>query len=404
MHQILLAFKMAFYNLKANFLHTLLSVLGIVIGVAALVTILSLIDGMESYARHEIESTSSLNSLAIRAKTGERKDGVFFEYDSIPTLMLADLAVMEQQLSYEVQASLMHVETGKIALGDTAELGIYAYGVKPFLLKRTEILAGRPFSKEEYQQKKAVAVINQTLAEKAFPGQTFKDILGKFIVFHQQEYRIVGIGDTGKEVASFARPLSLLTDAQIAEDRPVAYLEAAEVEDLLKIKEEVKQWLKKRYGKEDAFILASNEMRLQQLEKAMLVFRIVMGLITGISVLVGGIGIMNVLLIAVTERTREIGIRKATGARPRDIVWQFLSESITISSFGSFLGLLLGVIAALGVMPVINHFAGASFQAAFTLQTLFIISGVAIFVGIVFGTYPALRASRLDPVEAIRHE
>lgn len=395
---------MAFFNLKANFLHTLLSVLGIVIGVAALVTILSLIDGMEHYARHQIESTSTLNSLSIRVKTGEKKDGIFFKYDSIPVLMPADLEAMLQALPYEANGSFFHKEAGKLRLSDTSELGVYAYAAKPHLLNAIKLKAGRFFTQEEADQQKTYAVINLALASKVFPEQKTEDIPGQRFRYADQEYQVVGVGDNEQETAGFARPLSMLSEAQFKKDMPGVIIEAKEVENLLKIKEEARQWLQERFGKEDAFRLTSNETRLQQLEKAMLVFRIVMGLITGISVLVGGIGIMNVLLIAVTERTREIGIRKATGARPRDIIWQFLSESVTISSFGSFLGLLLGIVAALGLMPVINHFADASFQAAFTLQTLLIITGIAILVGIVFGTYPALRASRLDPVDAIRHE
>jgi putative ABC transport system permease protein len=129
-----------------------------------------------------------------------------------------------------------------------------------------------------------------------------------------------------------------------------------------------------------------------------------MGLIVGISVLVGGIGVMNVLLISVTERTAEIGIRKATGANRRDIMLLFLSESITVSAFGSFLGLVLGVLGTMIIIPIIKAITEVPFQAAYTWNTFLVITVLSILVGIIFGTYPAIRASRLNPVEAIRHE
>jgi putative ABC transport system permease protein len=148
----------------------------------------------------------------------------------------------------------------------------------------------------------------------------------------------------------------------------------------------------------------TNEFRVEQAARGFKLFRIIMGLIVGISVLVEGIGVMNVLLISVTERTAEIGVRKAVGANRRDIILQFLSESITISLFGSLLGLIIGILGTMIIVPIVKSLTGVPFQAAYTLNTLFVISILAVVIGIVFGTYPAMRAARLDPVEAIRRE
>jgi putative ABC transport system permease protein len=171
------------------------------------------------------------------------------------------------------------------------------------------------------------------------------------------------------------------------------------------IKEEVAAWLKKTFkDRENDFSIVTNEFRLEQAAKGFLLFKVIMGLIVGISVLVGGIGVMNVLLISVTQRTAEIGVRKAVGANRRDIILQFLAESITVSAFGSFMGVIFGVLISMAAVPIIKAFVEVPFHVAYTWSTFILIAVVSLVIGIVFGTYPALRASRLDPVEAIRRE
>jgi len=129
-----------------------------------------------------------------------------------------------------------------------------------------------------------------------------------------------------------------------------------------------------------------------------------MGAITGISVIVGGIGIMNVLLISVTERTKEIGIRKATGAKKKDIVYQFMAESVTISMVGSVLGWAVGMIGVLAFVPLVNKLVNIEFFVVINPLSVLLILILAIVIGVTFGTYPAWRASQLDPIDAIRHE
>ncbi|MBO6586175.1 MAG: FtsX-like permease family protein [Gracilimonas sp.] len=177
------------------------------------------------------------------------------------------------------------------------------------------------------------------------------------------------------------------------------------VEDLPKMRSEVEAWLDQNYTEgTEAFSVFTYEGRVEQLSQGILVFKLVMGAITGISVLVGGIGIMNVLLISVTERTTEIGIRKAAGARKKDIVMQFISESVTISIEGCIIGWVVGVLGVFGLVELINRFTDFGFQAALSIGTVGVVLIVAIIVGMVFGTYPAWKAANLTPVDAIRHE
>jgi putative ABC transport system permease protein len=183
-------------------------------------------------------------------------------------------------------------------------------------------------------------------------------------------------------------------------------LKANRVEEVDSVQARVERWLARRYGADwkDKMRVGTRAERLQQIQQGMLVFKILMGAITGISLLVGGIGIMNVLLASVAERTREIGIRKAAGARRRDILWQFLAESIAITGAGSVIGAAVGLAGAFGVTAIMRARTDALVYAAFTWGTMLVAAGAAVAVGLAFGMYPALRAARLSPIDAMRHE
>ena len=274
---------------------------------------------------------------------------------------------------------------------------------------RPQFAAGRFVSAAEVRSSARVAVVSPALARAAGVG------LGDSLRLEGRAFLVVGVL---APAAQRAAPLGMtaivpftVADSAMAPPAspraPQLMVRAARVETVDSVKRLTGQWAAARLGaawQNEASVATSSPMRLDQARQAIRVFKMVMGAFAGISLFVGGLGIMNVLLAAVTERTREIGIRKATGARQRDILIQFLSESVAITGAGSVLGVLLGLGGAFAITGAIRAASDAPMYAAVTWQTVAVAAAVSIIVGLAFGTFPALRAARLSPIDAIRHE
>jgi putative ABC transport system permease protein len=397
------SFLLAFENIRSQLFHTLLSVLGIVIGVAALVAILCLIDGMEKYAKDQIANTTSLNALIIRTDAWKRVNDVRVKKDSFAVINYDHFVLATSAMSRPAQSYLRARTADEVRINDLT-IGTALTATNAVATVDGEVEAGSTLTDNQVESKEAVALVNKAFLKASKLDQ--KTIIGKTVYYRNRQLKIIGVlkKEFGKD-PEIAFPITLLTTEELKNNPPEFIIEARSVEDVSTLKDEMSKWLTSSYknGNED-FSIFTNELRVQQAEQGFLVFRIIMGMIVGLSVLVGGIGVMNVLLISVTERTVEIGIRKAVGANRRDIIFQFLAESITVSSFGSIIGLILGILMTMAFVPIINMLSKAPFQAAYTANTMIVISVVTLIVGIVFGTYPAIRASKLDPVEAIRRE
>jgi putative ABC transport system permease protein len=403
--KILNSFALAFDNIRSNLFHTFLSVLGIVIGVAALVSILSLIDGMEKFAREQISTTTSLNGIIIQSEAYKRVNEVRLRKDTLSVIDYNQFQKLSASLSKSVTSYIRSTASGEAVLSSSGvRVGVNMIATSSSLEPGVKGPSGDFFTESHIKEMKPYSVVNKAFI-KASQFKTEEEAIGKEVVFRNKKLTIVAILPEGKETPQVYYPISLLSEQELQASPPEVFFDAQKTEDVAVLKEEMITWLKGNYANAKSdFRIITNDFRIQQATKGFLLFRVIMGLIVGISVMVGGIGVMNVLLISVTERTAEIGIRKATGANRRDIVLLFLAESITVSAFGSLLGLILGVVGTMIIIPIVKAITEVPFQAAYTWNTFVIISIISILVGVIFGTYPAIRASRLDPVEAIRHE
>lgn len=400
-----------FATLRANPLRTTLSTLGVVIGAGSLVAVLSLSDGMEQFVREQIAQSTDVQSILISSKTSMVIDGQTFPVADYPVFTPGDVSELVAATPGADQAIL--TAGGRSAIvgpqATVSEVGIAASLPDLAPMLDLEFAAGRFFSAEEAESNAPVVVLSHALARR-LTGRRAEEAVGTTVRIRDRDRRIVGVtaASDGEQVGTAYIPIQGMEDALAPTPQPRApniVLQARTLEDVAAVKAGAEQWLAGRFGDwKKVARVESNQARLQQVEQGMALFRLFMGAITGISLLVGGIGIMNVLLASVTERTREIGVRKAVGASRGDILIQFLAESVTISGVGSALGAALGLAGAFAITTLMRQETEAQVYAAFTWGTVLVCALAAVTVGLTFGLYPALRASRLSPIDAIRHE
>lgn len=407
--------RIALDAMRANPLRTFLSTLGVMIGVAALVAILALSDGLERYSREQIEQTTDLQTIILASKSVDVVDGVAIRRNDPVEFSREDARELARALE-PIGARTTVFATGSgwaTAPGDTARHATLVTATMPAaeaMLPRP-LAAGRFLAAADISGDSSVAVVSAALAEALFPDGEAAYVVGGQFFWNDTTWRIVGVtadspGDRmNRAWIPFTADKTRLLDPDGRRTASIG-VRVDRVESLPEATAAIEAWLADRFGTSwtDRVNLASNRRRIDQVRQAMLVFKLVLGAIAGISLLVGGIGIMNVLLASVSERTREIGMRKAAGARARDISLQFLIESLAISGFGSLLGVLLGMAGAGVVAAVVRRLTEAPVHAAFKWESVAFAAGAALLVGFVFGTWPARRAARLSPIEALRHE
>ncbi len=403
MIKILSAIGLGLYSIRTRFFHTLFSLSGIVIGVAALVSILALIDGVEQYVRDQITTTSDLKSITVRAEQLKFVDGVFIRKDTLNVLTPRDFVALKYSLTYPVTGHLFMTETREIRI-DTNKFSTVAQVTGLLEPRKDDVaLAGRTLTEDDVRNAAPVAVLTPSLGQ-ALTGKQYPDsLVGKNIVLGNRQLAIVGIigekGDAPRHEMLF--PITIFSPAELRKHPPYCTFEAMHVEDVPILKNQIETWLAERFRNSDDFRIITKDVRAQQAAKGFKLFWLGVILVIGVAVFIGGIGVMNIILISVNDRTWEIGLRRLFGARKRDILLQFLFEAIATSLFGVFTGILLGILATKIIIRVAARFAEIHFHPTYTWEMCSIIAIPAVVVGLVFGAYPAIRAARLNPLKAI---
>lgn len=400
--------------LSSNPLRTLLSTLGVIIGVASLVAVLALGDGMQDAARTQVERLTGVQTVMLSPKTSQQVDGVWVPVHGYPVFTPADAHDAEAVTgatgsSLMISAPLMLENPRANRRHASPVSGVMARADQFHSL---QVAAGRFFTDAEAVHAAMVIVLSHKLARDLGAADDPASLLGTPLRVNGATMEVIGVlasyeGETGTAAyVPFATAERVFTP--VAAPRPATLLlRAPSLEQVERLRDAAEDWAARRFTatRMRKLDVLTQRMRLAQTEQGITMFKIFMASIAGISLLVGGVGIMNVLLASVTERTREIGVRKALGARRRDVLMQFLAESVAISGVGSAIGVALGLAGAFAVTAVIRARANAPFfHAGFSWLTVGVAVVSAVVVGLAFGTYPALRASRMSPIDAIRHE
>jgi len=399
----------ALESLTSNKVRTGLTMLGIVIGVGAVIAMLAIGNGTEQAIVGEIEGIGT-NLLFVMTN--------YEDVTNPEPLTIRDAEAIADPIFAPSVAAAAPVIQGQVELtnaGNVSNAGFVGVTVEYADVQTIELSEGEFFSSSQISGLASAAILGTNVAEDMF-GRS-EGLVGETVRVSGQPFRVVGIlkkeGGSGFGSSPDDQILIPLTTAQIRlmprsvkNQVDMIYVSAIDADSVKIAEEEVSIILRDRHNiklGENDFNILSQEVFLDMASTVTGVFTVFLGGVAGISLLVGGIGIMNIMLVSVTERTKEIGLRKAVGAKKKDILTQFLIESSLLSVIGGIIGIILGWLLSLGIGRV----AAASdflLNPAITLNSVLLATLFSAAVGLFFGIYPANRASQLEPIEALRSE
>jgi putative ABC transport system permease protein len=407
-------------NLLLHKLRSFLTMLGVVFGVGSVVAMLSVGEGASKEALEQIRKLGSTNIIISSIKSAEEEaTSTQHTHMSIYGLTYEDQARIAESFKNIKQTAPVKLMRKDSCLRERSiELRVVGTTPEWFDLVRREVIAGRVLGRSDQEKQSPVAVLTEFGARKLLATES---TIGQTVRIGGNQFEVVGIvrsesGQAGNiqipdqeidayipiEVAKgyFGDIFAQQTSGSFTMERVELHqiiVQADKTEDVESIAAGIDQMLARFHKKKD-YVVSVPLALLKQAEATKRTFNIVLGSIAGISLLVGGIGIMNIMLASVTERTREIGIRRAIGAKRRQIISQFIIETVVLSTIGGLIGIGIGIL----IPSLITYFAGM--PTVITLEGIMLPLFISAAIGIAFGLYPAVRAAQVDPIVALRHE
>ncbi len=410
MKKIIIALQLALKSLRQNILRTSLTVLGVIIGAASIIMVFFAGDALNSLVAGEIDSYGS-DVIQTEIKVPSAKSD--FQTGEVTTLKMGDFEAISKldNIKGGYAASLGQKRVSYGAEGKNS----FLFGVGPDYInidKKSKMAEGRFFDEGENESQASVVVIGSKLREDLFGNS---EAVGKMIRVGTSNYRVVGVLEEQGGAFNFIDfddivylPVNTLQKRILGVDYSMYFIHQVENLDIAEeTAEEIRYLLRERHEIDDPDY---DDFRVSTMEEIVDTLGVVTGAVTFlllgivlISLLVGGVGIMNIMYVTVTERTPEIGLRKAMGAKPADITWQFLIESVLITFWGWLIGVFVGIIGSFVIYKLAISFS-LKISFVFPFEGILVSFIFSIICGLLFGFQPAKRASKLDPVEALRTE